>query len=466
MNTSIALFIFLTALIFLRSAINLFELVSNMVWLQKNEIKHNKTKFSKDSFIICIPMLREQNIIQSTLEYFSKLNYPKNKYKVIIVTTAKEKRKTQELSTTYELAKLYSFKINNRLGTNLIKIVNYSGEGNLMSHQINHVIKKVTKIKKNLKSIFAVYNADSRPNLNTLNAISETLYRYQKSTGVIPNIIQQSSIFSLNYNSLPRSLSGYILRAAAVFQTKWTLIHELSRFRKQSQKSINKNKNLLSELFDTQLSHCVGHGLFVRLDLLSKEFLPTETLNEDLPFGYYQCCKREPILPFYMLENSEVPSSFGSLINQKRVWFFPYLEYTKCQKRVIKLKRYKSLLEVYLLTLQGQITGFIWLLQSAILFTPLIIALYLHTPTFLIAWSLSIFLYWFLPVGIIYLKLSFLERLAGKIKTEVSLLDYIFSSFAGIVILITHSVGPVLAVNNFVTAKYFNRPVIKSKTER
>lgn len=466
MNPSIVLFVFLTALIFLRSFVNFFELISNLVWLQKNKIYSDKSNVFRDNFIICIPMLREQKIVQSTIEYFSKLDYPKNKYKVIIVTTSKEARKTSGLSTTYELAKLHSFRVNKKLGTNLIEVVNYSGQGNLMSHQINFVIKRVAKIRKNLKSIFAVYNADSRPNANTLGAISNTLDEYQKTTGVIPNIVQQSSIFSLNYNNLPLSLSGYVLRGSAMFQTKWTLIHELSRFRKQSQKAIKKNKNFLSMLFDTQLSHCVGHGLFIRLKLLSKEFLPTETLNEDLPFGYYQCCKREPILPFPMLENSEVPSSIGSLINQKRVWFFPYLEYTKCQKRVIKLKRYKSLLEVYSLTLQGQVTGFIWLLQSLILFTPLVITLYIQSLALLYAWVLAMFLYWFLPVGIIYLNLNFLERLAGKTKTKTSFVDYIYSSLAGIIILITHSLGPTMATYDFVTAKYFDRPITKFKTER
>jgi len=441
MNTLIVSFFFLIVLIFFRSLINLVKLFSNLAWLRKYKINSQKLKSSKDNFIICIPMLREQKIVLKTIEYFSKLNYPKDKYKIYIVTTSRELKESDKNSnhqSTYELASVCASKVNKKLKMNLVEIVNYSGVGKLMSHQINYVIKMMAKRKENLKSIFAVYNADSRPNLNTLSAVSSTLRGYEKDMGIIPNIVQQSSLFTLNFNNFSNSPKGYVLRAAAIFQTKWTLIHELSRFRKQSLKAIKKSKGILSQLFDTQLSHCVGHGLFVRLSLLSKEFLPTETLNEDLPFGYYQCCKREPILPFPMLENSEVPLSITSLINQKKVWFFPYLEYDKCQKRVVRLKRYKSLTEVYLLTLQGQLTGLIWLFQSAILFIPLMIAFYLQSILLLSIWTLGMFLYWFLPVGIIYLNLNFLESIAGTI----------------------------MATYDFVTAKYFDKPVIKLKTER
>lgn len=464
MSISIAIFIFLIFLIFVRSILNLIELVSNIHWLRKNKIM-NVIGSASENFIICIPMLREQKILPDTIKYFSNFDYPKDKYKVIIVTTSKETKENDKI-TTFDLASGFIQKVNKKLGIKLFQIINYPKTKGMMSHQINYVIRRVSKSARNKQSIFAVYNADSRPNFNTLKFVSFWLNKYEREIGRQINIIQQSSIFTSNYNKIPRSIEGSIMRAAALFQTKWTLIHELSRFRKQSKTADCKKNNIFSSLLNTQLSHCVGHGLFVRLSLLSKEYLPTETINEDLPFGFYQCCKREPILPFPILENSEVPQSFKYLINQKRVWFYPYLEYKKCRDRVIMLKRYKSLFEVYWLTFQGHVTGLIWFFQSLVLFLPIIIAIFLNLKTLVWIWALAIISYWFLPIGIIYLNLNFLEKLSGEIKTKISIYDYLITSVAGIFILLTHSLGPAESIYDFAVKKFFNKPIIKAKTER
>lgn len=465
MNKIVFIFASFILIILIRALFNFVNLFSNISWLYKNQPKKKFIRNTYDNFIICIPMLREQKILPDTIKYFSRLNYPKDNYQVIIVTTSKEKKELNKL-TTFELASKITKKINYKLGIKLFRIINYPRKKGVMSHQINYVIRKFIKNKKNEKNIFAIYNADSRPNLNTLKNISLEFSKYKKQTNKNPNIIQQSSLFTLNYESLPKNLTGYIMKAAALFQTKWTLTHELSRLRKQSITINYKTDNLLLKIFNTNLSHCVGHGLFVRLDLLAKEYLPTETINEDLPFGFYQCCKKEPILPFPVLENSDVPLSLKSLINQKKVWFYPYLEYQKCRNRVVKLKKYHSLFEVNWLTIQGQFTGFIWLFQSLILFLPIFIAICLKSNILVLTWFLTITIYWFLPVAIIYYLLPSLEKIAGEKKTQLSVIDYFLTSLAGILILFTHSIGPILSIYNFGKAKYLHRPIIKTKTER
>ena len=512
---------------YIRSTANLSNLLINISWiLKKNRIyKEASRGINFERYIICIPMLREERVVSDTLKYFSRLNYPKDKYQIVVVTTTKETAEKsrrvkdleglakdisqgknfrgirgkylgllpvnqleiiykdyklknnqvilkklrsiyKQLPTTFDLAIKEAKLINSQFKQKIITVMNYPHKEGVMSHQINYVVRKLAKNKRNMSSIFAVYNADSRPNKNTLKYVTYALKEFEKETNIKPNIVQQSSLFTLNYNGYPSTLTGYTLKAASLFQTKWTLVRELTRFRSQSFNVIKSNNNIISKLLHTKISHCVGHGLFVRFGLLSNEYLPTETINEDLPFGYYQCCKGEPILPLPILENSESPETIKSLINQKRFWFTPYLQYLDCRKRVLQLKKYRSRLEVEILTIQAEITGAIWLIQSFVLFIPAIIGIYLHSLLILLLWVLGIITYWFIPVGLIYINLGKLENVAGKSITKTSTLDYIFTSFSGLYILLTHSVGPILCIRDFAMAKFINKPIIKLKTER
>lgn len=497
------------------------------MWIgNKNRVyKERGFRTTSEKYIICIPMLREQRVVSETLRYFSQLNYPKDKYHIVVVTTTKEiteknKRLKQlnklakdisqgkslsairgeylgllphnqleiickdnhhenylvvlkkvkniykQLPTTFDLATKEAEIINARLKSKLITVMNYPYSQGVMSHQINYVVRKFAKNKQNTNSIFAVYNADSRPNPNTLRHVTFALKEFEEETDIKPNIVQQSSLFTLNYNKYPTTFTGYSLKAAALFQTKWTLVRELTRFRSQSHSVLIYKDNFISKLFNTKISHCVGHGLFVRFGVLKNECFPTETINEDLPFGFYQCCKGEPILPLPILENSETPDTLKSLMNQKRFWFTPYIQYLNCRDRVLRLKKYRSRLEVEILTAQAELTGLIWLLQSFVLFMPLIIGLYLHSLSIIIMWIIGMLLYWFVPIGLIYANLSRLENIAGKSISKINLIDYILTSFSGLYILFTHSIGPILCVRDFALAKFINKPITKLKTER
>lgn len=512
---------------YIRSILNLLNLSSNLKWIiNKNRVyKRKSNQAVNEKYIICIPMLREQRVVVETLKYFSQLNYPNDKYRIVVVTTHKEiadrvirakqlnkmareisdgktflsiqkkylgllpsdkleviynnnrnknyrtvlknlKSAHKHIPTTFDLATKVANSINSKFKRKLVTIMDYPYKEGVMSHQINYAIRKLAKSGQNTNSIFAVYNADSRPNPNTLKYVTYAFKEFEEETGIRPNIVQQSSLFTLNYNNFPSTITGYSLKAASFFQTKWTLVRELSRFRSQSANVVKLNNSFISKLLNTKISHCVGHGLFVRFGLLSNEYLPTETINEDLPFGYYQCCKGEPILPLPILENSESPETLSSLINQKRFWFTPYLEYLNCRERVLRLGKYRSKLEVEILTVQAELTGLIWILQSFVLFVPLIIGLYLNNLLMIIMWIVGIFLYWFIPINLIYRNLKNLENIAGKAISKINFSDFVLTSFFGLYILLTHSIGPILCIRDFALAKFINKPIIKLKTER
>lgn len=62
---------------------------------------------------------------------------------------------------------------------------------------------------------------------------------------------------------------------------RWRLVREIPRLRRQARQARTGRVRW------PRLAHCVGHGLFVRGDeFLAWGGLPTETMNEDLAFGY------------------------------------------------------------------------------------------------------------------------------------------------------------------------------------
>ena len=473
-------------------------------------------------------MLREQSIVKETLEYFSNLNYPKNKLHIYVVTTQREVKEKEDnyilvndlvkdiskglttsvlfskygnlfpladlelisgklrgkskaeietevwnlyktMPTTNELAKQYADVINQRAKLSVIKVFDYTNPSGVMGHQINFLIDHLDENLQNRDSaFFAIYNADSRPNRSTLTSVNNAVLAFEKHTNYSPKVIQQSSLFEYA-NPIEKSfLIKSYLYSSSVFQSKWTLIHELSRLRYQSESTLKINPNDFKSLLKSRLSHCVGHGLFIRYDFLSASRIPTETVNEDLPYGFYQSCMGEPIVPIPMLEISDSPVSVKSLINQKRVWFWPYIEYWKCRNIMLKSKSFRSKFEVNFLAIQGIIVGLIWIMQSLIFIFPILIAIILANQYLLLIYLIAIFLYWVIPLIMICL---FLRKLANLDSFyQPFLLKYrkqLITSLAfGLVVIWTHSIGPFLCVIDYINNKYFYAPIIKNKTNR
>lgn len=133
---------------------------------------------------------------------------------------------------------------------------------------------------------------------------------------------------------------------------------------------------------------------------------------------------------------------------------------------MLELKKYRSRFEVEILTAQAEMTGVIWFVQSFVLFVPLFIGLFIQNIWVLGLWFVGIILYWFVPVGIIYMNLKKLEIISGKSISDTNPVDFILSTIFGFYILLTHSVGPILCAMDFILAKLINKPITKLKTER
>ena len=319
--------------------------------------------------------------------------------------------------------------------------------------------------KENIESstLVGIYNADSRPSLETFLAVEQATLEYKEKYNKEPNIIQQSSLFTLNYDKLPRTFSGYILKACCINQSIWTLANELYLLRKQSN-GINKKSQNLKDLFDNTFpAYCVAHGMFANLSYFqSRGGFPTETLNEDVPFGFFTCARGDSILPIKILENSESPETIKSLINQRKVWFNPYLEFLKCRKIVIERNQYRSISELNILTLKLLNLGSFWLFQTGLLIYSMFYLLLCFNIYLFVFWLLFIIIYWYIPAVIVYLYQSKLE----SSNKSINYFDLFFMIILGHFNIFFNSIGPILCIIEFIKLRLFKTPIQKLKTER
>jgi hypothetical protein len=196
----------------------------------------------------------------------------------------------------------------------------------------------------------AVYNADSQPAPATLPAVTRLL-------GVHPDaqIIQQPAIFT---RSPGRNATA---NGTALLQSRWTLAREIPRLRRQAahtRAAPGQARGI------PPLAHCVGHGLFIRADTFIRfGGLPTETMNEDLPLGYFACAAGVPIDPLPVLELADTPPAIADVIRQARQWFWSYPQYPAAARLAARYGLGSSRTRA-VLTVRGLARGALWLGQS------------------------------------------------------------------------------------------------------
>ena len=512
-----------TCVIIFRGFWNLRILNNNISWL--NDSSNKITPEYENPFVyVIIPILREQSVISETIKHFLSIDYPKKKIQIVLVTTEKEnidkqqnrtKIRTlatdiynglsiekvqnkylglfpsvafekikssfygkfedkQELiseleifydsyPTTMDVVKELQFEVNTP-NPGFIKIIHYPNNNKIVTDQINFASKLISQSTNSSTDLIAIYNADSRPNIDTFVSVSDARDEYNKIYNKEPNIIQQSSLFTLNYSKLPNTISGYILKAGCINQSIWTLANEIFLLRNQSY-LVNKRSSNLIELFkNTEPAYCIAHGMFANLQYFnSRGGFPTETLNEDLPFGFFTCARGDSILPIKKLENSESPETIKSLINQKKVWFNPYLEFLKCRKNALIKKQYRNINELNILTLKSLNVGSIWLFQTILFTFPLIYLAFKFDTYLALLWLLAITTFWYLPAFIVYFA-KYLNQ--NNIYYKPNWKDFILMILAGHFNVIFNSIGPILCIIEFTKSKLFGISITKQKTER
>jgi len=435
-------------------------LVLALIWLavSKKRLYPKQTNKQKE-FIVIIPVLREQKILRKTIDHFLSMNYDLNKMTVLLVSTEKEiKEATQNHlveQTTIDLITELKKEINLRFNKEIIVHLHYPLADGKMAHQINYAFDYILcNLKTDPRNLFvAIYNADSRPDINTLFFVS-SLAENDKL-----KVFQQSALYFDNFLPI-RDSKGFLTRnyliANATLHSRWTLAHEIPRLLRQSFFINHFKKGVF-------LSHCVGHGLFLRGDLLQQiKTMPTTTVTEDLFFGYILSVLGISINPIPVLESAEAPATFLTALKQKYVWFFGPLDHFSYEKYF--KNNFPSFTRFGVLkwfTLQGIIPAIAWFFMGWLFLFILIYPLIIQNYRLFFISILLLLCYG--PLS--YISVLFIGKKTNNLN-YIRYQDYLWLIIFCLPAIFIHSLPPIFTLGAKIKFLFTHQEPSKPKTER
>lgn len=502
------IYIYITILIYalyrsLRSYIRIYSSFRYYINSQKYLTDSNTKTSTVKKFFVLIPVLREQECIREAFAFFESLE---GNCEIIFIPTKKEEyeradrisqtrknigklislntleafiEKTSgvfpisQAKETYELlclCKNITDRVNvlenslnnitltrdilseliNNTTDKRIKMIEYPFEEGFMAHQLNYVCNIIEQNNTPENTYIIVYNIDSKVGKDTI----VNLRNFINQTEAV--VIQQSALFIKNIDSFTGFFRKYMLRGIALLQSRWTLAHEVPRILKQRFSKIGTLH---------EPAHLVGHGLIIRLDVLSNVgYFPTIFINEDLPLGYLVRLHGYKIDIFPKLELADAPITINSMFKQYRTWFYGAGSYPQYMKYALSLNKF-SRVKIIMWGAKYFIRSILWLFLSItwifLLIIPLLTGRYiffwLGLTTFIIYAPLN-----FLFIQYLYNKnrSKLVEKSAAKLN--ISPIDLI----ATLPVYLTHSLGPLLATKDLFNRVLFNKGIYKNKTER
>ncbi len=376
----------LTIILSAKIVLALLQLTVNIRFLlDKNTKRAQDSRTSQTApppviLYLFLPLLREQSILDELFVRFTRGVEQFDELRVVFITTEREiidNRGQVEGTTIGGLKTL----IEQYQGSKeRIIHLHYPHYNHVVAEQLNYGLTHINKIAKesDAKAYIAIYNADSVVENSTFDLLLKTA---KANVGVA----QQSSLFLWN---VPKLLSDrkYLLTGFGLYQSCWTLQHELTRY-------IFCRKHLpwLPTLIERHsLVHCVMHGLLIELGLLNKArgFPKINIGAEDLALGFILKVQGHHVYPLGILENAETPNQLKTLVNQLAGWFLGVLGYFVFWWFVPGEARKAHRLPLLTITAIGIFDALKWLFKGPLVL--LYLALSIYVGFFILSFSLYV----------------------------------------------------------------------------
>lgn len=149
------------------------------------------------------------------------------------------------------------------------------------------------------------YNADTTAAPDSVEALGDSLVAAE-----LPRAAQLMCVSLRNLDDVRGPAAWYLL-GAAYYQTRWALGFEFDMYRRSTRQP-----------WSGRAYYFRGHGITLRLDTATElGGLSTETALEDLLLGFRLSLRDVPVAAVPTLEATETPTTFRTLIVQKRHWF-------------------------------------------------------------------------------------------------------------------------------------------------
>ena len=235
----------------------------------------NSTDFyrqtSKNKIVVLLTVYHEEDTIAETIKFLKAVVYD-NVIQIVIVGNTRERDLTglnPTLVAAQTLTKNYD----------KFKVQEYQGDNGIKAHQLNYAISKLN-LDESTTWIYLM-DIDTRFDQQTM---FELLDKVEKGH----RIIQQHAHFFRGYSE-----SSILGKMGAVYQSRWTLTHEIARIK-------------IFNLTKLGMYHLVGHGLCMQLEKLHSVGGFTEHFNiEDVHLGYVCTLLNEPVVSCQQLEGAD-----------------------------------------------------------------------------------------------------------------------------------------------------------------
>jgi cellulose synthase/poly-beta-1,6-N-acetylglucosamine synthase-like glycosyltransferase len=175
------------------------------------------------------------------------------------------------------------------------EIIHSPNQNGFKATQLNFAIQ--TLLKERDFDYISIFDIDSKPDLRVFEHVS----RYENS-----QILQMPTLFFEEFEN-----NSFYGKGSAIYQSRRVLAYEIP------------------SLLKGDFSYLVGHGLFIRKDILKKIGFNEETLTEDLIFGYSAHLKDFDIKPLPFFDTSSTPKSIWETTKQASRWFIGDLTFVK-----------------------------------------------------------------------------------------------------------------------------------------
>lgn len=287
-------------LLFLRALINMVRTISSVSFLLPREVATVPATSSETSrdIILVLPVLHEADRIDGTIKFLSTIMLESRVLECIVVGTELECEQAGS-NPTLDAAR-------RSIGAIDRFIVMEAPKSDLgKARQINFAACDAAARHAGRALWLLTIDIDTRFPLDAVRSV-------EPASAMCAPAVQMHSVFLSGFETLPP-----IQKAHALYQSRWTVSHEIPN-------------NFIASRTGFYVSHIVGHGAFIKLDLfIEMGGLPSSTHTEDLQFGYYLIASGLWIRSLRLLGMSETPDTFGEALRQQKSWAFGPLHYSK-----------------------------------------------------------------------------------------------------------------------------------------
>ena len=285
--------------------------------VSKNKLTVDKKEhYSLDrkiNILILIPVLREQSVIEATLNHFEGLLMENINLMISIAGTNRELvGKAEGYISTGNVVNRWITNIANRSKENSHQVeycyCEVSETVGDRATQLNNAVREA--VKKFNPDIVGVYDADSLPDAVTL---TEVAGKYLKN----PNTVFQQPVHFIDAaNRMAKEKKNPVLVANALYQTTWTVIRELPRWTRHHEFA-KKHKTKIFGRND----YLIGHGEFIPYTIYQQYNFPEFEVTDGIQLGYRLSMSGVDICPLNVFCRDDVPQQILQLIGQHKRWF-------------------------------------------------------------------------------------------------------------------------------------------------